>query len=424
MSGPANLSESAAMLRTRYQDGKPQALVYSETQIKLAAVMNVRTDHKDDFLAVPVATERPQGSGGTIPIAQGSVQQTKYLRYQVGRMEHFGVARVKGQALRVAEGKEASLANVWSAEVDGIMATEMLNHEIYLFGNGSGVLAQLSGTIAAATTITLNRAADVAKLAIGMRVGAVSDSTLNPTVRPGFAIITAISRGRTTATISSGTAFDAQLPGLTNTDYFVRYGDNASGGTRSYVIAGVQVLFEGGTSPSALQGLTRTSDPVRLAGQTASFAGWQIEDAMVEMIASVLQQGGRVQDSMFVMPIRTMAKLKKQQAGRIIFERQQVKGREGTQLSFSALTFQSDEGEIPIITSPFCDIDEIGLFPVKNMWIASAGDYCSIQNYSTESDAFVLPADDGQETRIASYDDAYTNRPIDAFRATGMNPDT
>lgn len=423
MSGPANLTESAAMLRTRYQDGKPQPLVYSETQIKLASVINSRTDHKDDFLAVPVASERPQGSGGSIPVAQGSVQQTKYLRFQVGRMEHFGVARVKGQALRVAEGKEASLANVWSAEVDGIMATEMLNHEIYLFGNGSGVLAQISGTITAAVTITLARAADASKLAIGMRVGAVSDSTLTPTVRSGFAIITAINRGRTTATVTSGSAFDGQLTVLANTDYLVRYGDNASGGTRSFVIAGVQQMFEGGTAPSAFQGMTRTSDPVRLAGQTASFAGWQIEDAMTEMVASVLQQGGRVQDSMFYMPIRTMAKLKKQQAGRIIFERQQVKGREGTNLSFAALAFQSDEGEIPIVTSPFTDIDEIDLLPVKNMWIAAAGEYCAIQNYSTESDAFVLPADDGQETRIASYDDAYTNRPIDGFRATGMNPD-
>lgn len=419
MSGAQNLSDSAAVLRSRYQDGVPPALLYKA--FKYLSMVQVREDHKDDKLYVPVQTERPQGSGTTVQEAQGSLQGAKYLRFAVDRVEHFGIARIKGQALRVAEGKgSGALLDLWSNEVDGAMQTEMMETEIFAAGNGSGVLARIASG-QTTSTITLTRAADGAKLCVGQRIACVSDNTLSPTVRSGFAIITSIVRDLTTCTVSFAAALNTYIGTVAANDYIVRYSNQAISGTRM-VVTGWQQLCEGGTSPSAVHGLTRTSDPVRLAGQTKDYTGAQIEDAMVDMLARIASQGGETGSLTAGMHPRTWAKWKKQLHGRITYPRVDVKS-ERAESSFRTIRFEGDEGDVTLFTSPFWDIDEITLMPLENTWLAGAGPSHSIQYYNEAGKDIVVPTDDAAEVRLVSYHDHYTNRPVDAFRGTGFNPD-
>lgn len=410
----ATLESSTAILKTAYESGVPK-LTY--TSFKMAASLVKRTDHKDDFLSVPLQTELPQGSSVDMPTALAGAAQGNYVRFKVGRVEHFGVARIKGQALRVAEKSQGSLIDLWTNEIDGILMTEMENIEVYAFGNGSGVRGAITGSTAS-TSITLSRAEDVTKFALNMRVQAVSNSTLSPTLRNGTATITGINRSQDTATLTAASAWNGVILGFQSGDYLVRAGDYAAAGTKK-VIAGLQQLFEGGDAPSTLHELVRTTDPVRLAGQTKSFSNVQLEDAITDALADVASSGGRQPDVFWCHP-KVLSRWKKQVSSKVVYERVQrpsaVPG-----VSFSGIRIEADDGSVDIMTSPYCDIDQGFLFQSSSVKLATAGEAPMILDFDSLNFLRVA-SDDAYEVRTGLYGDTYTNNPLSGYRLTGLRP--
>jgi hypothetical protein len=184
----ATLAASTAILKVRYPEGKLPAATYKNTKY-VAQCTKVETDGSDSR-ALALQHEYPQGSSSDFATALGSLKQGTYSKFTLTRVEHFGIARIKGQALKAAEGDENALVDLWKNETDGASKTELLDHEVYCFGNGTGVRGTIS-TGVTGTTVTLTVASDAAKFFLGMRVGAVSSATsLSPTVRAGYATIT------------------------------------------------------------------------------------------------------------------------------------------------------------------------------------------------------------------------------------------
>lgn len=402
----ATLAQSQAILKVRYPDGRLPKAVYRT--FKYTSMVKKREDFRGSSRVVALQNENPQGSSADFQTALGSMQQGTYNNFSVTRVEHFGIARIKGQALRATEGDEGALVDLWKNETDGISMTETQNLEIYSFGNGSGTKGQFAvGQTFATTTVTLRNTTDVLKFALNERIQVVSDATLSPTLRTGGpARITGIDRKNGTLTLAQN--WNSYFQSLNAADYLVRAGDFASAGTAA-VIMGIQGWIVGGTSPGTLFGLNRNSDPVRLAGQVHDCTGNSIEESIIDASSEVAEQGAPQPEDGWIHP-RTLAKFKKALGGKVEYERAAIKSLTAG-VSFRAIIIEGDDGDIKLMSSPFVSLTDLPLLNGESFTLDTIGPAPQLLDFDGPNFLRVA-SDDAYECRFGMYGNHYTNMPF------------
>lgn len=402
--GSATLEQSTAITKLRYPDGKLPKALYQK--FKVASMLNKREDWTGAERVVALQNENPQGISHDYQAALGSLAQGTYNRFLVSRVEYFGIARIKGQALRAVEGDEGALVDLWKNETEGVAQEILKDNEIFFFGNGSGVIGQFASTQTfTGTTVTLRVTSDVVKFSLGMRVQVVSDSTLSPTVRAGVATITALNR--TTGVITLAAAWNTYFTGLTANDYLVRAGNYATSGTAN-VFVGVEQWLVGGSTPGTLYGLNRNTDPLRLASQRHDATGQTMEEAIIEASAKVNEQGAPQSTLAFAHP-RDIANFKKALGSKVTYPKIKVEGN-GADVSFDAIEIHGDEGRIAIVTSPFATRNKCYLLYPESWKLDAIKTAPHLLDYDGPN--FLRVAnDDAYEVRWGEYGNYYTNMP-------------
>jgi hypothetical protein len=400
----ATLAASQAVLKRKYPGGKLPTAMYAS--FPFLAMLAKEDNWDGDDRVIAIQTEACQGASSDFNIALGSLAQGKYYRFLPTRVEHFSLARIKGQALRAARNGGA-LVDLWNQETDGAAMTEMKCLEIYAMGNGSGVLGQTTSGHAT-VTVTLTIAEDISKFDLGMRVGAVSTNTLSPTVRTGYATITAISRDTTTATITTSAAWNTLITGFVANDYLVRAGDEASGGVGK-VITGTKQWIAGGATPGTLFGLDRNPDPVRLAGQSRSATAEVMEDAIMESESRRNFQGQRGKLTAWA-NTRNLVQLKKSLNGKVQYPKQGTAQSNVAGISFRTLEFEGDFDTIRIMSHPFIDKNDLQLLQMDTFTMASLGGTPTLLNFD-QNDFLRVANDDAYEVRFGVYGNALCRLP-------------
>jgi hypothetical protein len=390
----ATLSASADVIQIRYNKGCPK-LVYNRAKAKTFMALPKSEDWKGGDWHIAVQNENPQGSSADFDVAVGSLAQGNYRKFTVPRVEHFGLARIKSQALEAVKEDEGAFVDLWKNEVDGAMTTELMNHEIYLMGDGSGILGAVSsGSTVTNATITLTTISDAAKFCLNMRVRGVTTG-LTPTLLAGTATITGINRATGTLTVAS--TWSGEITGLVaGTHSLVRAGDQASGGTPT-VLSGIRRWID--QTASTRFGLDSTSDVVRFAGLTYDATGVPYGEALVEASARVNQQGGN-QPTLAVAHPRDIANFKKSVDAKRTYTRDIYNTKVG--VSFPAIVVEGDEGEIKMISSPFQTRNVVGLLDPDSWKIRSLKAAPHIQDFDDNQFMRVSGAD-ALEVRIASW---------------------
>ena len=399
---------SVAILKRRYPDGKLPKAQFEE--FPFMATVTKKEDFIGDDKVIALQTENPQGIGSSIPNAQAGVAQGNYVRFLLTRLEYFGVARIKGQALRTATMKGGgALVDLWTNECDGVSASVMKMLEIFWFGNGNAVLGTTaSGT--ATTTVTLVTKEDINAFDLGMTLGAVSDTTLSPTIRVGTAKVTGIDRANGTLTFAA--APNSTITGLVNGDSFVRAGDGSVAGA-PVVPTGMDAWLVGGTTPGSLYSLNRNPDPVRMASQVYDATGVPIDNAVVEAESLITIQGKLNKKRLWCNP-RELTQLKKSQMGKVAFPREKVASTIAS-LSFNALQFEGDADTIDIMTSPFCRRNTAKLIDQETFAIESAGAAPMLLDFD-KNDFLRIATDDAYEVRFGLYGNYSCKAPVKSIR--------
>lgn len=413
----ATLAASTAILKTRYPTGKLPNACYKN--YKYVATCPKREDFTGKDRVVAIQNEYPQGSSAIFADAQDALQQGSYNNFTITRVEHFGVARIKGQALKAAAGDEGALVDLWKNETDGISKVELMNHEIYCFGNGTGVLGKIASTsTVASATITLDDISNITRFAIGMKVQAVDSATsLSPTLVGGGAKakITGIDRNAGTLTVSG--TWSGTITGLTAGSHFlVRAGDSANGGTAT-VGMGLGGWVVGGTSPGTLFSLNRDTDPVRYSGQSQSFSGVPLEEMVQEMSALSAQQGGQGATELW-MHTRDFANFKKALGTKVTYPKTDVKATMAG-VGFKGIEIEGDDENITIMTSPFMDRYTAYLIDPDSRKIDSLGPAPHLQDYD-KAEFLRVAGDDAVEARFASYWQHYVQNLVSAVKGTNV----
>lgn len=403
----ATNSLSGALLKRRYQSGISKAQ-FSEFPVYDA--IGKKEDFRGDDYAIAIQTENPQGVGTTIPNAQAAAAQGTYKRALLSRVEYFGVARIKGQALRTATMRgDGAIVDLWTNELDGIEKSVLKMLEIHAMGTGNGVLGTVSTGVTGAT-VTLTVVEDINNFDVGMRVKLVSDTTLAPTVRSGEAVVTALNRATGTVTIAAN--WDATITGATNGDSLVRAGDQATSSSNN-VPAGMRKWLEGGNSPGTWKSLTRNDDPVRLASQVLDMTGLPMAEAIIDLESLVTIQGHTPKKRLICNP-RDFRQVKKTLFGKVAFS----SGGGSPTIGFDGAKWQGDGGEISVLQSPFCPKQNVFLKNMSTFAMYSAGP----APQPLEDDKLQilrLATDDAYEVRIGLYGDFGESAPVESARGTG-----
>lgn len=398
---------STAILKRRYAGGKLPKAQFAE--FPAFNECEKKEDFVGDDYVLALQTENPQGVGTTIALGQTAAAQGAYKRFLLTRLEYFGVARIKGQALRTATTRgDGALVDLWTNEMDGIQRSVLKMLEIFFFGNGNGVL----GTVASGEgtpTITLTVAEDVNCFDVGMRVKGVSSTGLSPTVRAGEAVITAINRATGTLTISGN--WTASITALAAGDSLVRSGDQAIAGAAS-VPAGLRRWLEGGAAPGTWKSLNRDEDPVRLASQSLDMTGLPMAEAITDLESLVTIQGHTPKKKLLGNP-RDFRQVKKTQYGKVF-----ISGGGGTPtIGFDGAKWAGDGGEIGVLLSPFCPKSNVFLKDMSTFAMYSAGPAPQPLDFD-KSDFLRVSNDDAYEVRIGLYGDYGERMPVGSARGT------
>lgn len=398
---------STAILKRRYAGGKLPKAQFAE--FPAFNDCEKKEDFVGDDYVLALQTENPQGVGTTIALGQTAAAQGAYKRFLLTRLEYFGVARIKGQALRTATTRgDGALVDLWTNEMDGIQRSVLKMLEIFYFGNGNGVL----GTVASGEgtpTITLTVAEDVNCFDVGMRVAGVSSTGLSPTVRTGTAVITAINRSTGTLTISGN--WTASITALAAGDSLVRSGDQAIAGAAS-VPAGLRRWLEGGSAPGTWKSLNRDEDPVRLASQSLDMTGLPMAEAITDLESLVTIQGHTPKKRLLGNP-RDFRQVKKTQYGKVF-----INGGGGSPvIGFDGAKWAGDGGEISVLLSPFCPKNNVFLKDTSTFAMYSAGPAPQPLDFD-KSDFLRVSNDDAYEVRIGLYGDYGERMPVGSARGT------
>lgn len=398
----ATLAGSQAALKVLYPNGElPKSI---NQKFQFLNRMKKEKNFVGELAMVPIQNANPQGSAGTVPAAQAAVQQGNYLRFQLTRIRHYGIARITGEAAEAAVRTEGALVDLWDNETKGIATTEMSTLATYAYGTGDGTLSQiLSGS--ATPTITLPTTVNMNYFELGMSLQAVSTTGLSPVIR-ALAVantppkITAIDRRARTITTTGN--WSAAITGLVDTDYLVRWGDAVPGAAAAptAVITGLGGYVVGGTTPGTLFQLNRNQDPVRLAGQAIDYTGWAMEDAVVDASAQAGFHGVGYPDLLVANNV-DVANMKKSLGAKITYQKSDTTGAGATH-SFSKLVIEGEAGPIEVLADPFCPRNKAFLLTLDAFSIFSIGAAPSLAKFDG-LDVLRIPTDDVYEVRFKTY---------------------
>jgi hypothetical protein len=404
----ATIAASTAILKSLYPKGElPNA---NFKQNVAHANMSKLTDFVGEDRKVALQTEWAQGLGADFTYALGSLKQGTYYRFNVTRVEYFGIARIKGQALKAAVKDEGALTDLWKNEMDGISqgVTRMLG--IFAYRSGTGSIGQISsGSNVGTATITLASISDAANFCVGMRVyGSATDGA---TLRSGgaTATLTAIDRDAGTLTISGN--WNASIAAIAASDFLYRAGD------MNLAPTGFGGWIVGGSAPGTLFGLSRNPDPVRLSGQAYDAVNVPMYDAVVEAAARVGAQGGITGETLYAHP-RDVANFKKQLEGKVQYERTTVQSKVAG-VSFKAIEVEGDNGTIKILSDVNCPRNTAWLINESRWKLHSLGPAPHILDY--DDNTFLRVAtDDAYEVRVGMYGNQWCNGLVDQIKLTNF----
>ncbi len=161
----------------------------------------------------------------------------------------------------------------------------------------------------------------------------------------------------------------------------------------------------GGPSATLFNGVNRTTDPVRLAGQWLDARTLSIEDAFTQAATNVAKQGFDV-DHFFV-PYGKYAQLLKSQSAKVQIVEQQVT----PQVSFKGVEVNTASGTVMVIPDRNCPPNRMYGLNLDSWSFIHTGDPVGIWDLDSLT-AARQPADDGLEIRFYSFGNVACELPV------------
>jgi hypothetical protein len=278
---PSTLSTFDFALKERYTPETVEDLTMKD-HVFLAHVKK-NESFSGDALNVPVIAVNPQGiAGSSLAVAQTNSTNLGGFKFQLTVGDYRGSVSIGDKVIKASRGQEGAFLRNQIAEVDGLYAQMAENLATYCYSNGGNSLGAI-GTLNT-NSIVLSDTSQIVNFEVGMQCvfssGDGSSTGHSLRASGANALVTAVDRETGTITFTTGEL--AAVTSLAAADYIFREGDFV-GNTGVAIFAGLGAFITATNSPAALYGMTRTSDPARLAGirvPSADVAGRSIDERL------------------------------------------------------------------------------------------------------------------------------------------------
>lgn len=327
---PATLATASALLKEIYEDDVREQMDNGAVALRRVEKSSegVVAEVGGRYVKFPIKTRRNQGIGArneleALPVAgqQGTANA------QVGLKYLYGLVRLSGPSMELAEKNYQAFASVLDNEVDGLKTDLLVDQNRQVYGDGSGAIGVVTADGANSATVK-----DVLWFQQDMQVDIIDGTTLgnaSPTVKASNRKITAINE--TTNVVTYDGADIAAAAG----DIFVR-----TGNVNREWTGFAKIINNSGT----LYGVDPTVEPLWKA-EVDSNAGVNralSEGLMINMADRIRFRGGKVTAMFSNLGVRRAYFNLLSQQRKYVNTKEFAGG-------FTGLSFTTDAGEIPMV---------------------------------------------------------------------------
>lgn len=328
----------------------------------LGDVKKVTNDVGESYRYTVATSQGAVGSAdyNTAYAVAGNVQ---YTRFTLTRVTDYALARMNGEDYEALQSDAGAVVGAWKDRVDTAYEEAKRSLAINLFGNGSGARGNVSGY--AANQITLSEPTTSSNFYVGMWL--VGAATATGALRAGAGEVLAKINRATGLMTATDADWATGINGIANGDFLFRKGDAQNNGGVAKVITGIGELLSGNTT--TIWGGDRSVDPVALAGQSQSYATFDMAEAVLDLAMRVSVQNTE-RKVMYANP-RDKVEVVKLLEARARF----VRPAQGDQakVGFDNIEFSTDSGPMTLKGDVNCPRYSFFITPPERIELRSVG---------------------------------------------------
>lgn len=370
---PATLTTVNAILKEVYEPKIQDQLQHDAVALKRIEKSSdgVVSEVGGKYVTFPLHTRRNSGIGARNELeALPTAGQQGYASARVSLRYLYGLVRLSGQTMELADKNYQAFASALDQEMKGLKDDLLKDQNRQVYGDGSGAVA----TVATAGTVN-NIVTQTAQWAqLGMQVDVIDGTTLgnaNPTVKASNRQVTAINMATNTVTI------DGAAVAVAVGDIVVRTGSV----NREW--SGFGAIFKTGTFQNVDPTIEPSWSPVIDANGGANRA--LSEGLMILMNDNIRANGGKVTAMFSNLGVRRAY-------FNLLSQQRRYTNTTKFEGGFSGLAFTTDQGDIPFVV----DIDA----PKNRVYFINEDEITLYR----ESDWSFMDRDGSKFQRVIGYD--------------------
>lgn len=339
-----DISAATPILKQYYTTKKVETLVL---QSPLQGLIPKDTAGSGVAYVGPIRSAITSAVSFTDTVAFTSTGASVYKQWVCPWRSGYARALVSGEVLDKTGNDRGAFVKAVVSETEG--AYDAIGQQIgaALWHNGGGSIGKLDGsTTVTGTTQTLANPSDAINFRVGQVIKTSATDGTTGTVRAGSVTLVAVDLF--TGVLTASGNWDSGITSPVNTDYVFPDGDFglAFQGIPAWIVPG---SLRAATLGTAFNGVTRSADPVRLAGVPYQGLGGPKKESMIQL--GMMLHRLKSKPSHFFVNDLDFADISKDLTTntRIVTET----AYKNPQIGFSAIEFVAPFGTIKIMTDPF-----------------------------------------------------------------------
>lgn len=339
-----DISAATPILKQYYSAKKVETLVFKSP---LQAIIPKDTGGSGVAYVGAIRSALTSAVSFTDTVAFTNGSSSVYKQWVCPWRSGYGRALVSGEALDKCGNDRGAFVKAIVSETEGAYAAIGQQIGAGLWHNGGGAIGQLDGVSNVATaTVTLLNPSDAINFRPGQTIRSSATDGTSGSVRVGSVTLTAVDIFAGTLTASGN--WNAGITSPVNTDYLFMDGDFglAFQGIPAWIVPNA---LRAATLGTAFNGVTRSVDPVRLAGVPYVGNGAPKKESMIQ-IGMMLNRLGAKPSHLFLNDLDFADISKDLTTGTRITTETAFKN---PQIGFSAIEYMAPFGSIKLMTDPF-----------------------------------------------------------------------
>jgi hypothetical protein len=340
-----DITAATPVLKQYYTPMKVETLVFTSPTL---AFMPKETNGSGSSYIGAIRSSITSAVSQTDTVAFTSDGASTYKQWSCPWRSGYARALVSGEALDKTGNDKGAFVKAVVSETEG--AYMAIGQQIggALFSNGGGALGRLGSGTVGGTTLTLANPSDAIKFRPGQVLKASSADGTSGAVRAGTVTLAAVDLF--TGVLTATGNWDSGIGAIANTDYLFAEGDFglAFQGIPAWIVN--NTARSAGVLSTAFNGVTRSVDPVRLAGVPYTGNGAPKKESLIQLGMMLNRMGAK--PTHVILNHLDFADIVKDLTTntRIVTET----AYKNPQIGFAAIEYAAPFGAVKIVTDPFC----------------------------------------------------------------------